>query len=61
MGRFRSAAVAFGCGLGAACLYLAVVLGSPGAIILVYMTQLPLFLAGLWLAGRRAQNESAPD
>jgi hypothetical protein len=54
MGRFRSAAVAFGCGLGAACLYLAVVLGSPGALILVYMTQLPLFLAGLWLGAGAA-------
>jgi Predicted membrane protein (DUF2232) len=49
MGRLGSAALAIGCGIGAACLYLAVVLGSPGAIILVYMTQLPLFLAGLWL------------
>ena len=49
MGRLGNAALAVGCGVGAACLYLAVVLGSPGAIILVYMTQLPLFLAGLWL------------
>src|SRR5437763_15988269 len=49
MGRLGTVAVALGCGLGAACLYLAVLLGSPGAIILVYMTQLPLFLAGLWL------------
>ena len=49
MGRIGSAAVAVGCGCTAACLYLAVVLSSPGAIILVYMTQLPLFLAGLWL------------
>jgi Predicted membrane protein (DUF2232) len=49
MGRIGSAAVAVGCGVAAACLYLAVVLSPPGAIILVYMTQLPLFLAGLWL------------
>src|SRR3954453_13502074 len=49
MGRLGSAAIAVGCGAAAACLYLAVVLGSPGAIILVYMTQLPLFMAGFWL------------
>ena len=49
MSRPQSAAIAVGCGVAAACLYLAVVLGSSGAIILVYMTQLPLFLAGLWL------------
>jgi hypothetical protein len=34
--------------LGAA-LYLAVLTGSPGALILVYLAQLPLFAAGLWL------------
>jgi len=49
MGRLGSAAIAVSCGGAAACLYLAVVLGSPGAIILVYMTQLPLFMAGFWL------------
>ena len=49
MGRFGSAAVAIVCGLGAAGFYLTVVLGSMGAFILVYMTQLPLFIAGLWL------------
>lgn len=49
MSRIAVAAAAVGCGLGAACLYLAVLLGSPGALILVYLTQLPLFLAGLWL------------
>ena len=54
MGRIGSAAAAIGCGLGAACLYLTVVLGSPGAIILVYMTQLPLFVAGLWLGAGAA-------
>ena len=27
----------------------AVMLGTPGALILVYLTQLPLFVAGLWL------------
>ncbi|MBV9859757.1 MAG: DUF2232 domain-containing protein [Alphaproteobacteria bacterium] len=35
-------------GLGA-CLYMAILLGSPGALVLVYLTQLPLFAAGLWL------------
>lgn len=54
MGRLGSAAIALGCGLGAACLYLTVVLGSPGAFILVYMTQLPLFIAGLWLGAGAA-------
>jgi hypothetical protein len=54
MGWLRNAAVAVGCGLAAASLYLTVVLGSPGAIILVYLTQLPLFLAGLWLGAGAA-------
>lgn len=49
MTRIAMAAAAIGCGLAGACLYLAVLLGSPGALILVYLTQLPLFLAGLWL------------
>lgn len=35
-------------GLGAA-FYLAVLTGSPGALILAYLAQLPLFAAGLWL------------
>ncbi len=49
MGRLGAAAVAGGCGVVGAGLYLAVLLGSPGALILVYLTQLPLFVAGLWL------------
>lgn len=49
MGRLATAAVATLCGGAAACLYLAMALGTPGALILVYMTQLPLFVAGLWL------------
>jgi hypothetical protein len=49
MGRLRTAAVAIACGSVGACLYLALMLGTPGALVLVYMTQLPLFLAGLWL------------
>ena len=54
MGRAVTAAVAFACGVAAACLYLAVMLRTPGAVILVYMTQLPLFLAGLWLGAGAA-------
>src|SRR6202158_1304561 len=49
MGRLRTAAVAVACGSVGACLYLALMLGTPGGLVLVYMTQLPLFLAGLWL------------
>ena len=49
MSRPASAALAIACGAAGGCLYLAVLLGTPGALILVYMTQLPLFLAGLWL------------
>jgi hypothetical protein len=30
-------------------MYVGVMLGTPGALILVYLTQLPLFAAGLWL------------
>ncbi len=47
-------AIAAGCGALAACLYLAVLLGSSGAVILVYLTQLPLYLAGLWLGAGAA-------
>ncbi len=49
MGRF--AALGAGAALGAlgAALYLAVLTGSPGALILAYLAQLPLFAAGLWL------------
>lgn len=49
MSRTATAGAAIGCGVVAACLYLTVLLGSPGALILVYLTQLPLFVAGLWL------------
>lgn len=49
MGRLAAAAVAVACGAVAACLYLGIVIGTPGALLLVYMTQLPLFVAGLWL------------
>lgn len=49
MGRW--AALGVGAALGAlgALLYLAVLTGSPGALILAYLAQLPLFAAGLWL------------
>jgi hypothetical protein len=49
MDRLAMAAIAAACGAASACLYLALMLASPGAMILVYLTQLPLFLAGLWL------------
>src|SRR6266851_5565695 len=49
MNRLATAAIAAACGGVSACLYLGLVLGSPGALILVYLTQLPLFVAGLWL------------
>src|SRR5438105_2499387 len=48
MNRLAIAAIAAACGGVSACLYLALLLSSPGAMILVYLTQLPLFLAGLW-------------
>ncbi len=48
MSRLAAVAVAIACGVAGGCLYLAVNLATPGALILVYMTQLPLFLAGLW-------------
>jgi hypothetical protein len=54
MGRLATTAIAVACGAVAACLYLGIVLGSSGALILVYMTQLPLFVAGLWLGAGAA-------
>ena len=48
MNRLPMAAIAVLCGGASACLYLALLLSSPGAMILVYLTQLPLFIAGLW-------------
>jgi len=54
MRRVATAAVALACGGIGACLYLAVMLGTPGGLVLVYMTQLPLFLAGLWLGAGAA-------
>jgi hypothetical protein len=49
MGRLTAVLAAMALGVAGGGLYLAVVLGSPGGLILVYLTQLPLFAAGLWL------------
>lgn len=59
MGRVGTAAIAAACGAAAASLYLSVLLGSPGALILVYLTQLPLFAAGLWLGAGAAMIAGA--
>jgi hypothetical protein len=49
MGRLPPAVVGAAFGVLAGLMYVAVMLGTPGALILVYLTQLPLFVAGLWL------------
>jgi hypothetical protein len=49
VGRLEVAGIAALCGALGACPYLVALTGSPGSVILVYLTQLPLFLAGLWL------------
>ena len=49
MGRVEVAGIAALCGTLGACPYLVALTGSPGSAILVYLTQLPLFVAGLWL------------
>jgi hypothetical protein len=54
MTRLTTAAVAAACGAAAGCLYLAILFGTPSALLLAYMTQLPLFLAGLWLGAGAA-------
>lgn len=54
MRRPASAAAAVACGAAGGFLYLAVLLGTPGALILAYLTQLPLFLAGLSLGAGAA-------
>ena len=48
MGRFGVAGVAALCGALAACPYFVPVSGTPGSLILVYLSQLPLFVGGLW-------------
>jgi len=49
MGRFSALGAGAALGALSAALYLAVLTGSPGALILAYLAQLPLFAAGLWL------------
>ncbi|MGD9615393.1 MAG: DUF2232 domain-containing protein [Alphaproteobacteria bacterium] len=49
MGRLPPAAIGAAFGVVAGLMYVGVMLGTPGALILVYLTQLPLFAAGLWL------------
>src|SRR5438270_8705668 len=49
MSRPGFAGVSVVCGLLAAGPYLLVLTGSTGSMILVYLAQLPLFAAGLWL------------
>jgi hypothetical protein len=48
MGRFGIAGVAALCGALAACPYFVPVRGTTGSLILVYLSQLPLFVGGLW-------------
>jgi hypothetical protein len=54
MGRFGFAGVAALCGAVAAGPSLAVATGSPNSLILVYVSQLPLFIGGLWLGAGAA-------
>ena len=49
MSRLGFAVVSVVCGVVAAGPYLLALTGSTGSIILVYLAQLPLFVAGLWL------------
>lgn len=49
MDRLKLLTAAVACGGLAASFYLAATFGTAGAMVLVYMTQLPLFIAGLWL------------
>jgi hypothetical protein len=54
LNRHRIAAIAAFCGTLAAVPYLLAPLGSFGSVIFVYLAQLPLFAAGLWLGARAA-------
>ncbi len=49
MGRLGPLGIGAAMGALGAGLYLTMLTGSPGALILVYLAQLPLFAAGLWL------------
>lgn len=59
MGRLPPVAAGIGLGLVAGLMYVGVMLGTPGAMILVYLTQLPLFVAGLWLGAGAAAAAGA--
>lgn len=48
MSRLGIVGIATLCGALGACPYLLVMSGSSGSIILIYLTQLPVFVAGLW-------------
>src|SRR4051794_15624156 len=54
MSRLLTAAAGVGLGIAAGLMYVGIMLGTPGALILVYLTQLPLFAAGLWLGAAAA-------
>ena len=49
MNRLGFAGISVACGAAAAAPYLIAMTGSTGSLILVYLAQLPLFVAGLWL------------
>ena len=49
MRRLGVAGIAVFCGVLGACPYLVALTSPPGSMILVYLTQLPLFVVGLWL------------
>lgn len=49
MGRLSPTAAGAALGVAAGLMYVGITLGTPGALLLVYLTQLPLFAAGLWL------------
>lgn len=49
MSGLRIAGAAAVCGVLAACPYLVALISPPGSMILIYLAQLPLFVAGLWL------------
>src|SRR5262245_46305140 len=49
MNRLGVAGIAAFGGMLAACPYLVALTSPPGSMILVYLTQLPLFVAGLWV------------
>src|SRR3954451_14539254 len=54
MSRLSPAAAGVGLGIAAGLMYVGIMLGTPGALILVYLAQLPLFAAGLWFGAGAA-------